>query len=205
MIDNLSTTIEVLSVTEISAVALAVAYLVLAIRQNIWCWPAQLLSSCLYMSLFFAASLYMESVLQVFYASMAVYGWRQWRYGGEKSSGVRIHVWSFGQHFIALIGILGVSMLLGWGMSHTGAAFPYADSLTTVAAILATYMVARKVLENWIYWFVIDSISIYLYVARELYLTALLFFLYIILIFIGFRSWWRDYQNSSSCIQGGHV
>ena len=205
MIDNLPTTIEVLSVTEISAVALAVAYLVLAIRQNIWCWPAQLLSSCLYMSLFFAASLYMESVLQVFYASMAVYGWRQWRYGGEKSSGVRIHMWSFGQHFIALIGIFGVSMLLGWGMTHTGAAFPYVDSFTTVAAILATYMVARKVLENWIYWFVIDSISIYLYVARELYLTALLFFLYIILIFIGFRSWWRDYQNSSSCIQVGHV
>ena len=205
MIDNLLTTVAVLSVTEILAVALAVAYLVLVIRQNILCWPAQLLSSCLYIGLFFTARLYMESVLQVFYAVMAIYGWYQWCYGGEKNSGVRIHMWSFGQHVIALIGILGVSMLLGWGMAHTGAAFPYADSFTTVAAILATYMVARKVLENWIYWFVIDSISIYLYVARELYLTALLFFLYIILIFIGFRSWWRDYQIASPVVRRGHV
>ena len=82
-------------------------------------------------------------------------------------------------------------------MSHTNAAFPYADSFTTVAAIVTTFMVARKVLENWGYWFVIDSISVYLYAARELYLTALLFVLYLILIVIGFRSWYRDYRAAT--------
>ena len=74
-------------------------------------------------------------------------------------------------------------------MSHTGAAFPYADSFTTVAAILATYMVARKVLENWIYWFAIDSISVYLFLSRELYLTAFLFLIYLFIIVFGYRSW----------------
>lgn len=79
-------------------------------------------------------------------------------------------------------------------MSHTDAAFPYVDSFTTVAAVVTTYMVARKILENWGYWFVIDGISVYLYISRELYLTALLFVFYLVLIVIGFRAWWRDYQ-----------
>jgi nicotinamide mononucleotide transporter len=79
-------------------------------------------------------------------------------------------------------------------MSRTDAAFPYFDSFTTVAAIVTTYMVARKVLENWLYWFVIDSISVYLYLARGLTLTALLFVLYLVLIVIGWRRWWLDWR-----------
>ena len=80
-------------------------------------------------------------------------------------------------------------------MSHTDAAFPYADSFTTVAAIVTTYMVARKVLENWVYWFVIDSVSVYLYASRGLYLTTLLFLSYLVLIVIGFRTWLREYRH----------
>ena len=191
MTDYLNAAWSALSMTETAAVALALAYLVLAVRQNILCWAAALLSSLLYTWVFFTARLYMESVLQIFYAAMAVYGWYQWRYAGDDGAGVRIHTWRLRRHAQVLVGIAAASLLLGWGMSHTGAAFPYADALTTVAAIVSTFMVARKVLENWGYWFVIDSISIYLYVARELYLTALLFLLYLVLIVIGFRSWRR--------------
>ena len=63
-------------------------------------------------------------------------------------------------------------MVFGWGLSATDAAFPYLDSFTTVAAVVTTFMVARKVLENWAYWFVIDGLSVYLYISRELYLTS---------------------------------
>ena len=205
MIDNLAAAVAASSVAEVAAVALALAYLILAVRQNILCWLAQLLSACLYMGLFFSARLYMESGLQVFYAAMAIYAWYQWRYGGEEHAGVRIHVWGLHRHAITLTIIVALSGMFGWGMTHTGAAFPYADSFTTVAAIVTTYMVARKVLENWAYWFVIDSISVYLYVARELYLTALLFLLYLVLIVIGFRSWWRDYRNTPPEVGPGRV
>ena len=194
MIDSVAAALAAISVTELSAVALAVAYLVLAIRQNLYCWLAALVSSFLYMGLFFRAQLYMESILQIFYVVMAIYGWYQWRYGGLQRRGVRISVWTLRRHGLALTGIGIMTLLFGWGMSHTDAAFPFVDSFTTVAAIVTTYMVARKVLENWGYWFVIDGISVYLYISRELYLTALLFVFYLVLIIIGFRAWWRDYQ-----------
>ena len=195
MIDDLPGAFATISIAEIAAVILAVAYLVLAVRQNIYCWLAALLSAFLYMGIFFTAALYMESALQIFYAAMAVYGWYEWRYGGSEQTGVRINVWNLRRHAVVLTAVAALSFLLGWGMSHTDAAFPYADSFTTVAAIVTTYMVARKVLENWLYWFVIDSISIYLYAARGLYLTTLLFLFYLVLIVIGFRTWLREYRH----------
>ncbi len=183
-----------MSVVELVAVLLAIAYLVLAIRQNILCWAAAFFSSLLYLWIFYEARLYMESVLQIFYAAMAVYGWYQWKYGGTEQQGLRIVTWRPRLHAIAIGGILTLALSIGWALSATAAAFPYLDSFTTVAAVVATYMVARKVLENWAYWFVIDSLSVYLYVSRELYLTAGLFVVYLVLVVIGFRSWLKDWQ-----------
>ena len=193
MPELLRNAVPALSIPETAAVLLAIAYLVLAIRQNILCWAAALISSLIYTAVFHSALLYMESALQIFYAAMAVYGWYQWRYAGDEGVGVRIHTWKPIRHAWVIAAIIAVALLLGWIMSQTDAAFPYADAFTTVAAIVTTFMVARKVLENWLYWFVIDSVSIYLYVARELYLTALLFAFYLVLIVIGFRRWRRDY------------
>lgn len=180
---------------EAAGVVLAIAYLVLAIRQNILCWYAAFVSSLIYMAVFFSARLYMESALQIFYAAMAVYGYVQWKYGGAEHAGVKITTWSARQHALALGAISVLSGSLGWAMSRTDAAFPFVDSFTTVAAIVTTFMVARKILENWIYWFVIDGISVFIYVARGLELTAALFVLYLILIVIGFRRWWLDWRT----------
>ena len=81
---------------------------------------------------------------------------------------------------------------------YSSAAWPYVDSFTTWGAIVTTWMVAQKVLENWLYWLVIDAASIYLYLDRELYFTALLFGIYIIIIFFGFRAWLRDYEAANA-------
>jgi nicotinamide mononucleotide transporter len=83
-------------------------------------------------------------------------------------------------------------------MTATDAVFPYLDSFTTVAAVVTTYMVARKVLENWVYWFVIDSVAIYLYIARELYLTSALFIVYLVLVVAGFRRWRREWRAEAA-------
>ena len=184
------------SVWEALAVVLAIAYLLLAIRQNIWCWAAALLSTCIYLVLFFGARLYMESALQIFYAVMAVYGWSQWRGGDPKGNKLRVSRWPWTRHALAIGAILVLST--GSGrllMQYSNAAIPYLDSFTTWASIVTTYMVARKILENWFYWFVIDSASIYLYLDRELYLTALLFCIYLVLIVVGFVEWQKSHRR----------
>ncbi len=175
---------------EVIAVLLALLYLVLVIRQNIWCWAAAIVSTVIYLFLMVAAGLYMESGLQVFYIAIAVYGWWHWRLGGANRSCLPVSVWTPKQHVVAIITILLLSSASGWLLNrYTEAALPFVDSFTTWAAIITTWMVARKILENWIYWFVIDSVSIYLYISRELYLTAGLFGVYLVLIVFGYRAW----------------
>jgi nicotinamide mononucleotide transporter len=78
--------------------------------------------------------------------------------------------------------------------NNTDAASPYIDAFTTWGAIIASYMVAKKILENWIYWFVVDFVSVFLFVSRELYPTALLFSLYLVLVIFGYRSWKNEWQ-----------
>lgn len=179
-----------LQLWEILAVVLAVAYLVLAIRQNIWCWGAAAVSTLLYLFIMYEARLYMESVLQLFYLAMAVYGWYEWRKPDEAGRTLRVSTWPWRYHLFALGSIALLVIVSGELLSrYTGAAMPHADSFTTWGAIVATFMVARKVLENWIYWFAIDAVSIGLYVGRDLYFTAALFAAYLVMIVIGYRSW----------------
>jgi nicotinamide mononucleotide transporter len=88
-------------------------------------------------------------------------------------------------------------MSTGYLLSHfTDAAFPYVDSMTTFSAVWATFLVARKVLENWWYWLVIDAVSIIIYWSRDLQLTSVLFAVYVILIPLGIAAWTRSYRDS---------
>jgi len=191
--DNVFAALTALSQIEMLAVLLAVLYLLLAIRQNIWCWSAAFISTSLYFSLMYGARLYMEAILQLFYAGMAVYGWYQWRYGSATGGHLAVSTWRQGQHMTVLLGVTLASVISGWLLTrYTNAALPYMDSFTTWGAVVSTWMVARKVLENWIYWFVIDSVSIYIYIERELYLTAMLFGVYLVLIIFGYVSWQKE-------------
>jgi nicotinamide mononucleotide transporter len=188
-------TLATMSPLEIAAVVFAIAYLLLVIRENVLCWPAALISVLLSLVVFYDAKLYMESALQVFYAGMAIFGWYQWRYGGGRGEGVAITRWSSRQHAVVIASVVALSLVAGAVLrDHTDAAFPYLDSFTTIAALVTTYMVAKKVLENWIYWFVIDAMSVYLYGARGLFLFAGLFIGYLVLIVIGFRAWTRQWH-----------
>ena len=175
---------------EVLAVILAIAYLVLAIRQNIWCWAAAALSTVMYLFIMYQAKLYRESVLQLFYLGMAAYGWHQWRHGGEDHGELKVSTWPLRLHAFAIASVMLLVFISGELLTrYSEAALPFLDSFTTWGAIVATFMVARKILENWLYWFVIDSVSIWLYLERELYLTAALFAAYLVMIVIGYRSW----------------
>lgn len=182
---------------EAIAVLLAITYLVLAIRQNIWCWAAAAVSTSIYLFIMFEAQLYMESVLQLFYLAMAAYGWYQWRRHGENSRVLQVTTWPLSYHVFAIGSVLLLVFVSGHLLSqYTDAALPHVDSFTTWGAVIATYMVARKVLENWVYWFVIDAVSVGMYLNRGLLLTALLFVFYLVLIILGYRSWRASMQGA---------
>ena len=183
----------VLQWLELLAVALAVLYLLLAIRQNIWCWASAAVSTVLYLFIMYEAKLYMESVLQIFYLGMAAFGWYEWRYGGKDHAGLSVTTWPVMRHVTAIVVVFLLVFASGELLSrYSNAALPFADSFTTWGAVVATYMVARKILGNWIYWFVIDAVSVYLYLSRELYFTAALFVAYLVMIVFGYRSWRRS-------------
>ena len=185
------------SLPEICAVALAIAYLLLAVKQHIACWYAAFLSTLIFLYIFRQVNLYMESGLQVFYLGMAVYGWYQWRPARKGNSGarasLRVSTWPVRYHLMALALIGLATLISGALLAGSEQRLGYVDSFTTWGAVITTFMVARKILENWIYWLVIDSVSIYLYLDRELYFTALLFAVYLVIIVFGFIAWRREW------------
>ena len=131
----------------------------------------------------------MEALLQIFYIVMGIYGWMQWKIGGSEG-GFEVNTMTSAQHVKVLGCILFMSVFFGFFLEKfTDAALPFWDSLTTWGAVLTTYLVAKKFIENWIYWFVIDFISVFLFISRDLYLTAGLFFAYLIIIGFGYKVW----------------
>ena len=191
--------LQAMSWLEAVAVGLAVAYLLLVIRQNIWCWACAFASTAIYVYLFHSVALLMESALNVFYLLMAVYGWWQWRQGGAGHTSLPVTQWSWRVHIVAITGIVALSFSSAVFLErYFEPAYPLLDSLTTWSAVWATFLVTRKELTNWWYWLAIDAVSIYLYLNRGLPLTALLFVFYLILIPIGYRSWRADYQHADT-------
>lgn len=190
---------QAMSIWEVAAVILGIAYLVLAMRQSILCWYAAFGSTAIFSWLFWDVSLVMESGLNAYYLIMAIYGWSVWRGNKEKSeTNVAIKTWSLSRHFMIIAGVILISLATGYGLEkNTSAALPYLDSFTTWGAVITTYMVAQKVLENWLYWLVIDTVAIYLFIDRELYLTALLMIVYVVLATIGWFMWLKEYRQQT--------
>lgn len=185
---------------EVIAVLCNVIYVILAARENIWCWLFGIVGSGISIALFVSAKLYAEAVLFVFYVVMGIYGWILWRRNqvahtaGTESVEFRIQLWPWTRH-ISLI-MAGLLMAAGVGLllkNYTDAQFPLLDSFTTIFSILTTWMTAKKLLENWIYWIVLNSVSVFLYFSRDLQLYAMLSVVYVAMAVYGFVTWRSDY------------
>ena len=190
MIESIAQIVNSISTLEWVSVAFGLAYVILAARQNIACWPAALVGTGTAIFLFWDVSLVMESALNVYYLAMALFGWWQWRHGGNNGTELKVRSWQAKHHLsaaglIALLTIVSGSLL----SANTEAALPFLDSFTTWSAVLTTWMVAKKILENWLYWIVIDIASVYLYLERGLVLYALLFIVYTVVAVYGYRQW----------------
>ena len=177
---------------EIVATICGLIYIWLLMKENIWCWIFGIISSLLTIYLLLHVRLYAEAFLYVFYVVMGVYGWFLW-YTKETDQGeYKITEWPVIKHVLFVSGgailAFAISQIFA---SFTDAARPLVDSLTTVFALVATFMQAQKIKSNWLYWVVINAVSIYLYADRELYVYSMIFLVYMTLAIFAFVKWER--------------
>lgn len=170
----------------------ALIYVVLASRGNAWCWMWGIISCSLWAYASFTFyQLYLDALLQVFYVGMGFLGIYQWQYRKEQKT---LDVTTMNLQGHAILGGMGVGVALVFGYifgEYTAAAATYLDALTTVFSIIATFLLVRKVIENWIYWVIIDTAYVYLYSSRGAYLFALLMIIYVIIAISGYFHWKR--------------
>ncbi|MEO9534074.1 MAG: nicotinamide riboside transporter PnuC [Crocinitomicaceae bacterium] len=182
------------SLIEWIAVATGVAYVILAARKSIFCWVFAIISSGIYMYLCISVDYILESFLQFFYVIMAIVGWVMWN--KSKLDNYPIVKWKPNFH-VFNIGVSAViCLVLGYYFDEsTDQAYPYLDAFTTVFSLAATYMVMQRVLENWIYWIVIDIAGMFLYAAKGFYLSAVLYFAFTIIAVFGYLAWRKKYRE----------
>ena len=189
---------EIATLVEWSAVGFGLAYLILAMREHIACWAMALISTSLFLCLFWQAKLMMESALQVYYIAMAIYGWWQWR-GGNSGTEKAIQTLNTKHHLSICASVALLTLGSGfWLSAQTEAAQPFLDSFTTWGSIITTILVAHKVLENWLYWIVIDIASMILYANSGLWVTVLLFALYVVLAVLGYAQWRKHLLSNTN-------
>ena len=186
---------------EVGAVVFGVAYILLAARENIWCWLFGILGSALSIYLFVLSKLYAESALYFYYVLAGVYGWWSWTHDRDADADhqMSITTWPRARHLLIVLLGIGASLGLAFFLQrYTDAQLPLIDAHTTIFSFIATYLVTRKVLSNWIYWIVIDAVSIGLYAGRGLYLYALLMAAYSVIAVYGYRAWRQTYRSGKA-------
>jgi nicotinamide mononucleotide transporter len=182
---------------EAASVILGIAYSLLAVRRSRWCWVAGGLSSAILVYLFARARLPMQSALQLFYVAMSAYGFRSW-VRHEKDADSIVTIWPVRAHLGAWVAILALSALSSrWLAAETGAAWPFLDSMTTWASLIATWLVVRMKLENWLYWIAIDVVLTYLCVVQKLPFVGVLYATYLGISTVGFTTWLKTYRGQT--------
>ncbi len=183
---------------EIAAALMGVGYILLAAKESQWCWLFAFLSTLVYTALFWEGQLPMQALLNIYYMGMAVYGFWLWRKHDSQTETLIISCWRWGQHCIFMLAGIVISALLSLYLQKNGQSqSPMLDAYTTVFSVMNTWLIAKKVLENWLYWVVIDAAATALYVQTGFYATAALFMLNTILAIAGFVSWVKLYRKQT--------
>lgn len=166
----------------------ALAYVYFAAQKKIVTWVFALISVGLTFYLDVIGKLYIESGLQVFYFAMAIYGWINWK-KAEKND-LPITRWSIQLHLLNVFASALLSLLIGYLFdNYTEQSTPYLDAFTTCFSLVATFMVVKRVLENWLYWIFINVGMVVLYLNNNYEILALQYGLFVILAIYGYWSW----------------
>jgi len=180
-------------------------YLYFAIRQKIWLWPLGLITSALYVYVFYGERLYADMGMNIYYVVISIYGWYYWLHGSGSQETNTLRISTLTQKLVvflliitACIYVVLVYMLkkLPELLNVEVSELLYWDAFTTAASIVATWMLARKIIQHWLIWIVVDAVSLGLYVYKGMYPTVVLFLVYTLMAFKGYIEWKKDLQTA---------
>ncbi len=187
-------------IVEVAGTISGLLFLYFEIKQNKWLWPVGLLTSLMYIYVFFAAKLYADMSLQVYYVVISIYGWLLWSHGNnnvkEELPVVSINRSLF---FTLCLASVIIYILISYVLvNFTDGALPYWDAFTTALSIVATWMLAKKIIEQWLVWVIVNGVSLGLYFYKGLYPTSVLYFFYMSLSLVGYIQWKKDLLTQTS-------
>ncbi|MDD2381853.1 MAG: nicotinamide riboside transporter PnuC [Mariniphaga sp.] len=186
---------------ELLGALLGVLYIFFSIRQHILTWPTGLFTSLLYIIVFFRSGFYADMGLQVYYVGVSIYGWYYWIKGGQpvtEKAVTKVPITRIPLRLLAWAGLATIAifvLLVFILMRFTDSTVPLMDAFTTALSILATWMLARKYIEHWMIWIVVDLVSTGLYVYKSLWPTVVLFIVYTVMAVAGHREWKKDMEK----------
>jgi len=172
-------------------------YLGFSIKQHFLTWPVGLLNALFYIAVFLTSKIYADMTLQFYYVAISIYGWWNWLHGKGPDHILEVTrtsrtLWVKLFAFSVLLFVI-ISYLL---VKFTDSQVPFWDGLTTALSIVATWMLAKKKIEHWLIWILVDSLSVGLFIYKELYPTTLLFVVYTMLAIYGYSEWRKDLNKN---------
>ncbi|HNS12823.1 MAG TPA: nicotinamide riboside transporter PnuC [Bacteroidia bacterium] len=189
-----------LSYLELIAMLTGVAGVWLTLKQNVACFPVGMINVLLYAWLFFTPSvrLYADATLQCTYFLLLAYGWHAWTVSGHKDKKILITKTSKALWLRSLLVTLPVFLISSLFFDlFTNADLPWLDSALTTISLLAQWMIARKKLENWLLWILVDTVYIPVYLYKGLPLTAFLYLIFLIMAINGWMNWKKSLINTA--------
>jgi nicotinamide mononucleotide transporter len=187
-----------ITVTEALGSVTGAACVYLVLRESVWNFPVGIANNLVFLALFYHARLYGDAGLQVVYLALAAHGWWSWLHGGREYAPLRIRTVGLREAIgVAVATAMSIPLLM-YGLIAAGAAAPVLDSTTTMLSIAAQHLLNRKFIQNWYLWIAADILYVYLYIQRELYLTAALYGVFLLMCLYGLREWKRIVANDRS-------
>lgn len=189
---------DLLTMLEITGVVTAILYLLFATRRMVVCWIFSIVSSILYFPVFWSSHLYADAVLQIYFVMASIYGWYSWYQPDQRH--IEVVSWPSSRHLVIIGCILCCSFIAGTFLHiYTPARlFGYSDALISVTSVVVTILTARKVVESWWYWIVIDLIAAAIFSMRGLGITAGLYLLYSFLAMRALGEWRKAFTYTSN-------
>ena len=180
---------------ELLGTIVGLLYLWLEYRASIYLWVASVVMPAIYLVIYYDAGLYADFGINIYYLIIAIYGWAAWRYGfsiGRGSEGRELPIsHTPARRWLPLAGVTSIVFVaIAWVLINlTDSSVPYADAFTTALSVVGMWMLARKYIEQWWVWLVVDVASVALYIYKDLYFTAALYALYAVVAVFGYRKW----------------
>jgi nicotinamide mononucleotide transporter len=183
---------------EIIATITGLLYIIYSVERKILLWPYGIVSSLVYVYVCFHAGIYADMGLYAYYVLIGFYGWYHWYQGSSGSDGKKVlpvRKVTLKQGFVLFMLTLVIYLILLYILkNHTNSTIPYWDSFTTALSITATWMLTQKIMEHWILWIIVDSITMGLYLYKGLYPSITLYLVYTILAFSGYVQWYKEWK-----------